>query len=57
MKLINLNSRLSKKENSKVGNIDYLSLWLTKRLVEKYKPKDLYNIQTMVYRKDKRRVN
>ena len=46
MKSIKFNSRISKEIKSKTEEIYNLEQGITKALLEKYKSKDLYNIET-----------
>jgi hypothetical protein len=57
MKSIEFNSRISKQIKSKSEEIHNLEEGITKSLLEKYKPKVLYNIETFNEHKVQRRVS
>ena len=56
MKNINFSSRISEQIKSKNEEIHNLEKGITKALLEKYKSKALYNIDTLNEKKAKRRV-
>ena len=56
MKIIELNSAIHETESLKAKKIDDLNLKTTKRLLEKYKPRDVYSKVPISYRKDNKGV-
>ena len=56
MKITNFSSRIPDKIKSKDEEAHNLERGITKALLDKYKPKVLYNIETLNERKVKRRV-
>ena len=56
MKSIKFNSRIYKEIKSKTEEIHNLEEGITKALIEKYKPKVLYNIETFKGKDVQRRV-
>ena len=56
MKNTNFSSRIPKQIKSKNEEAHNLEKGITKALLEKYKPKDLYNIETLNEREVQRRV-
>ena len=56
MKITNLSSRIYKQQKFKSGNINAIRQGIMERLLEKYKPKYLDDTNTMIGRKDKKRV-
>ena len=56
MKSIKFNSRISKEIKSKTEEIHNLEQGITKALLEKYKSKDLYNIETSNGKEVQKRV-
>ena len=54
MKEINLSTSLTEGENSKAENISDLGQAITKRLLERYKPKGLYNTEAMSDKEDQK---
>ena len=56
MKTTNFSSRIPNQIKSKDGEAHNLEKGITKVLLEKYKPKVLYNIETLNEKKVKRRV-
>jgi hypothetical protein len=56
MKSIKFSSRISKEIKSKNGDIHNLKKGITKKLLEKYKPKVLYNIEALNEKKVSRGV-
>ena len=56
MKNTNFNSRISTQIKSKNEEIHNLEKGITKVLLDKYKPKILYNIETLNEKKVQRRV-
>ena len=47
MKFIKIEARLSNHKNDKYENRNNLSQGITKRLIEKYKPKGFYDIEAL----------
>ena len=56
MKRTNINSRITKQIKSKNEEKNNLEEGIMKALLDKYKPKALYNIETLNERKVQRRV-
>ena len=56
MKTYKFNSNLSKQTQFSKNNINELREGITKRLLEKYKPKGNYNIKVMSEKQDLKRV-
>ena len=56
MKNTNFSSRIPKQVKSKDGEAHNLEKGITKALLDKYKPKVLYNIETLNEKKVQRRV-
>ena len=56
MKSIKFSSRISKEIKSKNEELHNLQKGITEALLEKYKPKVLYNIETMNEKRVQRRV-
>ena len=56
MKTANFSSRIPNKIKSKDGQARNLEKGITKVLLDKYKPKVLYNIETLNEKKVQRRV-
>ncbi len=56
MKSINFNPRMSKQIKSRNEKVLNLDKGITKALLEKYKPKILYKIETLNEKKAQRRV-
>tara|TARA_B100001778_G_scaffold242902_1_gene203203 strand:+ start:265 stop:438 length:174 start_codon:yes stop_codon:yes gene_type:complete len=56
MKTANFSSRIPNQIKSKDGEAHNLEKGITKALLDKYKPKVLYNIETLNERKVQRRV-
>ena len=56
MKTTNISSKISKQIKSKNEEIYNLEKGITKALLDKYKPKILYKIETLNERKVQRRV-
>lgn len=56
MKRTNINSRITKQIKQKNEEKKNLEEGITKALLDKYKPKVLYNIETLNERKAQRRV-
>ena len=56
MKTTNISSKISKQIKSKNEEIYNLEKGITKALLDKYKPKVLYNIETLNEREVQRRV-
>ena len=56
MKTANFSSRIPNQIKSKDGEVHNLEKGITKVLLDKYKPKVLYNIETLNEKKDQRRV-
>ena len=56
MKLTNLNSRVHEKQNLKPESTNTIKKGITMRLLEKYKPKHLYKMETIRDRKNGKRV-
>ena len=56
MKTANFSSRIPKQIKSKDEEIQNLEKGITKSLLDKYKPKVLYNIETLNEKKTQRRV-
>ena len=52
----NSSPKISKKQKFKSKNTNNIEQGITKRLLEKYKAKDLCNIATMSVQNDQRRV-
>ena len=53
MKTKNSKSSLSRKNDLRIASINN---GITKKLLEKYKPKDLYNIESMHIRENEKRI-
>ena len=56
MKRIKIETKLSKNENDVCEYSNNLSQGITKRLLEKYKPKGFYNIETISNKIDRKVV-
>ena len=56
MKTTNFSSRTPNQIKSKDGEAHNLEKGITKELLDKYKPKALYNIETLNEKKNQRRV-
>ena len=56
MKTTNFSSRIPNQIESKDGEAHNLEKGITKALLDKYKPKALYNIETLNEKKVQRRV-
>ena len=56
MKTSNLSSRVSEQQKFESENINALEQGITERLLEKYKPKDISDVKTMLDRKNLMRV-
>ena len=56
MKTTNFSSRIPNQIKSKDGEAHNLEKGITKALLDKYKPKAVYNIETLNEKKDQRRV-
>ena len=56
MKSTNISSRIPKQIKSKNEETHNLEKGITKALLDKYKPKALYKIETLNEKKDQRRV-
>ena len=56
MKTTNFSSRIPNQIKSKVKEDQNLEKGITKALLDKYKPKALYNIETLNEKKEQRRV-